>query len=588
MSLLSVKDITVSFGGVKALDGVSLELNRGETLGLIGPNGAGKTTLFNCISGVLQPNSGVIRYADKPITRLKPHERARRGLARTFQNLQLWPTMTVLENCQLPIDALANRSIIADALRLPWAISAEKASLERARAILHALELEDHADRLAGDLPVGIQRKVEIARALCMRPKLLLLDEPASGLDAEETDALADALGRIRDRFKLSILLVDHDMSLVMRACDYIYVLDFGELIATGRPEQIRDDQRVITAYLGETKDEPVLESPRPRTSLPKLTAAAKRRQEPRPKRPTSTRRPSGTPTLLEVKGLSAGYGGIEVIRGVDLTVGRGEIVACIGANGAGKTTTLRAITGVIKATAGTVVFDGHDIARKTPESIVRKGLLHIPQGRGLFPHLTVEETLRLASYSGAKKSDLTPALEAFPMLADRLAQAVGTLSGGQQQMVALARALLVQPKLLFLDEMSQGLAPAVVQQLFERIELFRQQGTAVFLVEQFVDSALAIADRAYVFEQGSIAHEGPASVMRRDRDILASAYLGTAVSADAPAVNGERRATRALDEWSIKLPAELKRALQERAQREGKDADEVVNELLATEGKSK
>jgi branched-chain amino acid transport system ATP-binding protein len=585
LSLLSVKNITVAFGGVRALDGVSLELNRGETLGLIGPNGAGKTTLFNCISGVLQPNSGVIRYGDKVITRLKPHERARRGLARTFQNLQLWPTMTVVENCQLPIDALANRSIIADALRLPWAISAEKASLERARAILHALDLEEHAERLAGDLPVGIQRKVEIARALCMRPKLLLLDEPASGLDAEETEALAGTLGRIRDRFKLSILLVDHDMSLVMRACDYIYVLDFGELIATGRPEQIRDDQRVITAYLGETKEEPVLEPP-PEDLLPKLTAATRRKAKAAEKVIDAPM--SRGETLLEVKGLAAGYGGIEVIRGIDLTVGRGEIVACIGANGAGKTTTLRAITGVIKATSGTVVFDGHDIARKTPESIVRKGLLHIPQGRGLFPHLTVEETLRLASYSGAKKSDLTPALEAFPMLADRLSQAVGTLSGGQQQMVALARALLVQPKLLFLDEMSQGLAPAVVQQLFERIELFRQQGTAVFLVEQFVDSALAIADRAYVFEQGAIAHEGPASVMRRDRDILASAYLGTAVSAETPAVDDEHRATRALDEWSIKLPAELKRALQERAQREGKEADEVVSELLATEGKSK
>ena len=214
--------------------------------------------------------------------------------------------------------------------------------------------------------------------------------------------------------------------------------------------------------------------------------------------------------------------------------------------------------------------------------------MVHIPQGRGLFPKLTVGETLRLANYSGNRGRDFDPALEAFPMLKDRLRQLGGTLSGGQQQMVAMARALLVKPKLLFLDEMSQGLAPAVVQQLFERIELFRQQGTAVFLVEQFVDTALAIADRAYVFEQGSIAHEGPASVMRRDRDILASAYLGTAVSADAPAVNGERRATRALDEWSIKLPAELKRALQERAQREGKDADEVVNELLATEGKSK
>jgi branched-chain amino acid transport system permease protein len=410
-----------------------------------------------------------------------------------------------------------------------------------------------------------------------MRPKLLLLDEPASGLDAGETDALAVALSRIRDRFNLSILLVDHDMSLVMRACDYIYVLDFGELIATGRPEQVRDDQRVIAAYLGETKDE----APAAEATIPGKNGARSKTKAVEPPAPVYE-------PLLQVEDMAAGYGGIEVVRGINLTVGRGEVVACIGANGAGKTTTLRAITGVIRPHAGHVRFDGKEITRKAPESIVKLGMVHIPQGRGLFAQLTVEETMRLSAYSGAKTTDFSAALDAFPMLKARLHQAVGTLSGGQQQMVALARALLVKPKLLFLDEMSQGLAPAVVQQLFERIDLFRQQGTAVFLVEQFVDSALAIADRAYVFEQGSIAHEGPASVMRRDRDILASAYLGTAVGAEPVLAHGVPGSTRALDDWSIKLPAELKRSLQERAQREGREADEVVAQLLGSKEGSK
>jgi ABC-type branched-subunit amino acid transport system ATPase component len=598
MSILAVNDLSLSFGGVKALDRVSLELNTGEILGLIGPNGAGKTTLFNCISGVLQPSSGSIRFRDKPITRLQPHERARRGIARTFQDLRLWRTMTVLENCQLPFDALSERGIIADALRLPWAVRNEKASAERARAVLHALDLTQHADRPAGDLPVGIQRRVEIARALCMRPKLLLLDEPASGLDAEETNALAEALGRLRDRFDLSILLVDHDMSLVMRACEYIYVLDFGELISRGRPEQVRDDPKVISAYLGESADSPLAEpepkpAPKRKGTRKAKTAAAVEQLEPwvatsPVEAPSAPATNGGGAHLLTVEGLSAGYGGIEVVRSIDLWVGEREVVACIGANGAGKTTTLKAITGVLRQQAGTTRFDGHDITRKAPEAIVKLGMMHIPQGRGLFPSLSVEETLRLASYSGAKTKDVSPALDAFPMLKDRLHQAVGTLSGGQQQMVALARALLVQPKLLFLDEMSQGLAPAVVQQLFERIELFRQQGTAVFLVEQFVDSALAIADRAYVFEQGAIAHEGSAAVMRADRDILASAYLGTAAGAEVVAEGGGVPTKKALDEWQIKLPAELKRALQERAHREGRDTNEVVAQLLGVEGDSK
>jgi ABC-type branched-subunit amino acid transport system ATPase component len=572
MSLLSVKDVSLSFGGVRALDKVSLELNQGEILGLIGPNGAGKTTLFNCISGVLQPDRGQIRFEDKPILRLKPHQRAQRGIARTFQDLQVWPSMTVLENCQLPFDALSERSTIADALRLPWATQIEHESIERARAVLHALDLLEYADRLAGDLPVGLQRRVEIARALAMKPKLILLDEPASGLDAEETNALAATLNRLRETFKVSMLLVDHDMSLVMRACDYLYVLDFGELISTGRPERVREDPRVIEAYLGAAAESRLEEEPAKVRSRRKLEVV----------------KPVAVTPLLEVQGMSAGYGGIEVVRGISLTVGHGEIVACIGANGAGKTTTLRAISGIIKASRGKVVFDGQDITRKAPEAIVRLGMVHIPQGRGLFPQLSVAETLRLASYSGASSADLEPALDAFPMLKTRLAQAVGTLSGGQQQMVALARALLVQPKLLFLDEMSQGLAPAVVQQLFERVELFRKNGTSVFLVEQFVDSALAIADRAYVFEQGTVAVEGPASVMRRDRDVIAGAYLGTAVAMADVNGNGHRTPTASLAELSIKLPAELKRTVQEMAAREGKEPGEMVVELLGAKGREK
>jgi branched-chain amino acid transport system ATP-binding protein len=263
-------------------------------------------------------------------------------------------------------------------------------------------------------------------------------------------------------------------------------------------------------------------------------------------------------------------------------------VVACIGANGAGKTTTLRAISGLIRSARGQIRFDGHDISRLRADAIVKLGMVHIPQGRGLFAKLTVEETLRLAAYSGATSTDLSPVLEAFPILKERLHQQVGTLSGGQQQMVALGRALLVKPKLLLLDEMSQGLAPTVVQQLFERIGLFREQGTAVFLVEQFVDSALAIADRAYVFEQGTVAHEGVASVMRNDRSLIAGAYLGTAVDMHGAAVTTGARTydPLLLEEMAIKLPAELKRSLQERAVREGKETHEMVLEMLGSEDK--
>ena len=252
MALLEVDDVSVRFGGVRALDGITLRLNRGEILGLIGPNGAGKTTLFNCVTGVVRPDQGRIRYDGRDITALKPHRRARLGIARTFQNLQLFSRMTVLENLMVPVDAFSRSGMLAEALKLPAARFEERRAIERARALLHVLGILDRAEDLAGDLPVGLQRRLELGRALALRPSLLLLDEPAAGLDARETAELAVLLARLRERFSLSMLLVDHDMALVMQVCDYLYVLDFGELIASGAPEEIREHPEVIRAYLGE------------------------------------------------------------------------------------------------------------------------------------------------------------------------------------------------------------------------------------------------------------------------------------------------------------------------------------------------
>ena len=581
MSLLALKDVSVRFGGVTALDSVSLELNRGEILGLIGPNGAGKTTLFNVITGVIGPTGGTVHFDKKPLRGLRPHQRARLGIARTFQNLQLFGSMTVLENVKVPIDALGRRNLLSDALASPYTIHAETSTEERAMAMLHVLDLMEHADTLAADLPVGVQRRVEIARALAMRPRLLLLDEPAAGLDGEETARLVRLLQTIRERFQLSMLLVDHDMSLVMEACDYLYVLDFGRLLARGRPEEVRDDPKVIAAYLGqpsgdlEEAAEEVVAAVLP-TGAPLATPG-----------PTEAARP-----LLAAVGLGAGYGDIEVVRDVNLFVRPGEIVACIGANGAGKTTTLRAISGVIRARHGQVLFGGEDITNLSAERIVRRGLVHIPQGRGLFPKLTVEETLKLARFSraGEWSEDLVPAYDVFPKLAERRRQLVGTLSGGEQQMVAIARALLVRPRLLLIDEMSQGLAPTIVQQLFRTLDVFKREGIAVLLVEQFVDSALDIADRAYVFEQGTIAHEAAAAELRRDRSRIAQAYLGAAAPPAAVAVNGNGhkpgRRSEVMEEFMLALPADLLRALQERASTEGRTPAEVAREMLEGAGR--
>jgi ABC-type branched-subunit amino acid transport system ATPase component len=345
-----------------------------------------------------------------------------------------------------------------------------------------------------------------------------------------------------------------------MRVCDYVYVLDFGKVLAKGKPAVIRDDPKVIAAYLGEESKTP--------TSGPVASPADAQYAE--------------TP-LLEVKRLAAGYGHLEVIRDVNLVVRPGEVVACIGANGAGKTTTLRAISGMIRPREGSVLFGGHDVTGGSPEHISRLGLVHIPEGRGLFPRLSVEDTLRLVSNSTGRDVDVAPAYELFPKLRERRRQAVGTLSGGEQQMVAMARAVLARPRLVMVDEMSQGLAPTVVRQLFEVLRVFREQGVAVLLVEQFVESALEVADRAYVFEHGTIANDSSAAELRRDRKLVAGSYLGTAVDMAAPTANGNghRIDPDLLEIVSVKVPAKLKRALEERAETEGRSAGAVVTELL-------
>ena len=562
MTMLRVRDMTVRFGGIVALDGVSLDLNRGEILGLIGPNGAGKTTLFNCISGVIAPDKGTIFFEGHSLVYAPPHVRARFGIARTFQNLQLWGSMTVAENLVVPMDALGRRNTFSDALHLPFSSYAERASMERARAILHVLDLDRYAGTLAGDLPAGIQRRVEIARALAMRPRLLLLDEPAAGLDAQETARLAELLHAVRARFHVSMLLVDHDMSLVLRVCDYVYVLDFGKLLARGQPAAIRSDPKVIAAYLGE-------ESKKLEGEVATVV-------------PT---RPQQAP-LLEVKQLAAGYGGLEVVRDIDLAVRPGEVVACIGANGAGKTTTLRAISGMIHPRRGRVMFGGRDVTGTSAERIAQLGLIHIPEGRGLFPNLSVEDTLRLVSNTAGHDVNITPAFELFPKLRQRRRQLVGTLSGGEQQMVALGRAILSEPRLVMIDEMSQGLAPTVVRQLFDIIRVFREQGIAVLLVEQFVESALDVADRAYVFEHGSIRLSGPAVELRADRKLVAGSYLGTAVDATAMAAangngNGHHVDPALMEIVSVRVPAKVKRALEQRAEVEGRPTGAVAIELL-------
>jgi branched-chain amino acid transport system ATP-binding protein len=250
--LLQVADVVMRFGGVLALGGVSFDVEHGQICGLIGPNGSGKTSLFNCISGIYRPSKGDIRFEGRALTTTPRHHMAGLGIGRTFQNLALFRSMSVRENVLVGAHHLARSGFTANALRLPGVTREEAAAEQRLRAVLALLDLSAIAETPVRSLPFGTQKRVELARALIGAPKLLLLDEPAAGLNHSEVDALEDLLRRIRTHYALSILLVEHHMNLVMRVSDQVVALELGQKIADGTPEIVRNTPAVIRAYLGD------------------------------------------------------------------------------------------------------------------------------------------------------------------------------------------------------------------------------------------------------------------------------------------------------------------------------------------------
>ena len=484
---LSVDGLSIAFGGVKAANDVAFSARAGEVTSLIGPNGAGKTTVLNVLGGFYRPDAGAIRLNATRIDGAAAHRIARAGVARTYQTSQLFGSLAVIENLAL---AARRGSVSMRALRS-----------DGLAGLLAFVGYRGHPHARAGDLPHVDRRLVEIARALATEPAVLLLDEPAAGFSRADKETLAKLIRRIADA-GIAVVLVEHDMPLVMGISDRVVVLDAGARIADGPPREVQKDPAVRTAYLGE------------RGGV----------------RAGSRVRSRATEPLLQARKLSAGYGAEPVLNDVDIEVRDHEMVAVLGANGAGKSTLMRALAGLHRPVHGALEFGAQDIAALPVHRVAALGIVLVPEGRQVFPELSVIDNIRLGGFlrKDPIDADVEAMLERFPQLRGRRTQRAGLLSGGEQQMLAAARGLMARPRLLLLDEPSLGLAPIVVEDLFAALDRLREANVTILLVDQMAALALALADRAYVIEAGRIAAHGSAESIATS-GALEQAYLGTA-----------------------------------------------------------
>jgi branched-chain amino acid transport system ATP-binding protein len=490
---LVVRGITISFGGIKAASDVTFVAEPGRITSVIGPNGAGKTTVLNIIGGFYRPNAGSIRLSHVELAGAPAWRVARAGIARTYQTTQLFAEMSVLDNILVGLQ----RGCLGN----PLADTASADDRNTAEALLVFVGYRGPLAAPAKDLPHVDRRLIEIARALATRPQVLLLDEPAAGLMRSDKAALSKLIRHIAD-LGIAVILVEHDMTLVMGISDAIIVLDAGSVIAAGAPADMRRDPRVRNAYLGDGD----------------MTA-----------RPRAVAWNGSHDAILSCLQLSAGYGAMHVLDEVSFEVRPGEMVAMLGANGAGKSTAMRAITGLLRPVTGTIVLNDKRVESLSAHRIAASGVALVPEGRQVFPELSVIDNMLLGAYSRSKvdrEAEIAALLDRFPRLRDRIASRAGLLSGGEQQMLAIARGLMAKPRILLLDEPSLGLAPAMINELFDMLAELRDDGVTILLVDQMAALALTVADRGYVLESGRIVRDDTAEALIHD-PALEAAYLG-------------------------------------------------------------
>ncbi len=569
--IISILRLSKNFGGLKAVDNVSINIPEGSITGLIGPNGAGKTTLFNTIAGLHAPTAGTVLLDGEDITGLKPHQLFAKGLLRTFQVAHEYSRMSVIENLMMVPAGQSGESLIHAWFHPVRVAREEDAIHEKAREVIDFLNLGAVADELAGNLSGGQKKLLELGRTMMVDARIVFLDEVGAGVNRTLLRDIGDAIIKLNREKGYTFCMIEHDMEFIRRLCGPVICMAEGAVLATGSAEEVQNNEEVIEAYLGrgigsrgalrggddgwragtethpcnqaEGITPPLRGSHNPRSGCGggRETGSGRRREN----------------CALTGEGMVGGYAGGDILKGCTVNVDQGEIAVIVGPNGAGKSTAMKALLGMLKLKAGSVRLNGEEISHLSVQERIARGIAFTPQTDNIFRSMSVRENLEMGAFlrtggitppprssrgqalrgghnprSGcgggerAEDETLRQIYRLFPALAGKKDQLAGELSGGQRQQVAVGRALMSRPSVLLLDEPTAGVSPIVMDELFARILEVRKAGVPVLMVEQNARQSLAIADIGFVLVMGENRHTDTGQALLADPEVRRS-FLG-------------------------------------------------------------